>query len=511
VSPILREKLQERKRRISERLGRRPASGTGKPVLSGGNIHYEISDRVHAIAPGGLGAVHLMAQKIGLVDGINKNVHVLKRHVPYRESDHILNIALNIMAGGKRLEHIELLRNDEVYLDALGAERIPDPTTEGDFCRRFNEFHIQLLMDAINEARLRVWKQQPPEFFDEAVIDVDGTIAPTDSWCKEGIDIAYNGQWGYHPLLVSLANTGEPLYLVNRSGNRPSQEDAHQYIDRTVALCRKAGFRLITLRGDTKFSQTTYVDGWNQPDIRFLFGMDSMPNLVELAGNLPVEDFELLERPIGYEIKTAPRQRRPRVRAEIVKRRRFKNTETYEEAVAEFPYCPGACKEPYRMIVLRKRLIVTEGQMYLFEEYRYFFFITNDWSKPATELVLEANQRCDQENLIAQLKGGVGAMTMPVDTLESNWAYMVMAGLAWSLKAWVALLMPVESVGSMEQKTEKRKLLRIEFATFRAAVIQIPCQIVRTAGRLVFRLLSWNPWQASILRLVDWLHTCRLC
>jgi hypothetical protein len=102
-------------------------------------------------------------------------------------------------------------------------------------------------------------------------------------------------------------------------------------------------------------------------------------------------------------------------------------------------------------------------------------------------------------------------MTMPVDTLESNWAYMVMAGLAWSLKAWVALLMPVESSGSMEQKTEKRKLLRMEFATFRAAVIQIPCQIVRTAGRLVFRLLSWNPWQASIFRLVDWLHTCRLC
>src|ERR1700732_238034 len=115
----------------------------------------------------------------------------------------------------------------------------------------------------------------------------------------------------------------------------------------------------------------------------------------------------------GYEIKTAPRHRRPRVRAEIIKKRRFKNTETYEEAVAEFAYRPGACKEPYRMIVLRKKLIVTEGQLYLFDEYRYFFFITNDWTKPATELVLEANQRCDQENLIAQLKGGVGAMTMP--------------------------------------------------------------------------------------------------
>src|SRR5512135_25794 len=164
-------------------------------------------------------------------------------------------IAYNLLAGGSRLEHIEVRRNDQVFLDALGADRIPDPTTAGDFCRRFTEGDVQSLMDIVNETRLRVWKQQPEEFFDEAFIDADGTIAPSDGWCKQGVDIAYNGIWGYHPLVVSLANTAEPLFLVNRSGNRPSHEHADIYLDKAAALCRRAGFRKITFRGDTKFTQ----------------------------------------------------------------------------------------------------------------------------------------------------------------------------------------------------------------------------------------------------------------
>src|SRR5437667_10213241 len=107
----------------------------------------------------------LHALRTGLIHDIDHNLHLLKRHQPYHESDHVLNIAFNILAGGKRIEHLELRRNDEVYLDALGAVRLPDPTTEGDFCRRFSEPDVVTLMDTINQTRLRVWSQQPAEFF----------------------------------------------------------------------------------------------------------------------------------------------------------------------------------------------------------------------------------------------------------------------------------------------------------------------------------------------------------
>ncbi len=249
-------------------------------MMSATEIHYESANRVRGLSAGGIGAMFLLAQYVDLIGEIDRTLHVLKRHMPYHESDHVLNIAFNILAGGKRIEHLELRRNDEVYLDALGATRIPDPTTAGDFCRRFSVADVQILMDLINVVRLRVWKQQPADFFEHAVIEADGTMVPTDAECKQGVDINHKGVWGYHPLLISLANTAEPLYLFNRSGNRPSHEEAPVYLDKAIDLCRQAGFRRITLRGDTDFTQTKHLDRWDgSGDVTFLFGIDAYPVL----------------------------------------------------------------------------------------------------------------------------------------------------------------------------------------------------------------------------------------
>ena len=504
--------LNERKRRILNRIENRPGPEREEPMMTASNIHYELADRVQGLSAGGIGAIHLLARRTGLIGDIDRNLHLFKRHLPYHESDHVLNIAYNILAGGKKIEHLELRRNDEVYLNALGAVRIPDPTTAGDFCRRFAEHDVVTLMDAVNETRLRVWSEQPPEFFEEAILDVDGTLVGTDAECKEGVDIAYDGTWGYHPLLISLANTAEPLYLVNRSGNRPSHEQAAAYLDKAIDLCRRAGFRRITVRGDTDFTQTKHLDRWNSAgDIHFVFGFDNNEALKARADELPPESYSFLERPPRYEIKTAPRQQPERLKQQIVKQRGYKTIHVLEEKIAEFNYRPVACHRSYRVIVVRKLLGTDRGQMRLFEEYRYFFYITNDRVTPAEEIVFSANDRCDQENLIAQLKSGVYAVTTPVDTLVSNWAYMVMASLAWSLKAWSALLTPVSPRHAAKHESERRSLLRMEFPTFCAALIQMPCQIVRSCGRLIYRLLSWNPWQGVFLRLVERLNGCWLC
>jgi DDE family transposase len=471
-------------------------------MFSARNVHYEVADRARGIGCGGIGAVHLLSRRTGLIDAIDSNIHVLKVHLPYHESDHILNIAYNVLAGGTCLDHLELLRNDEGYLDAIGAGRIPDPTTAGDFCRRFaTEEQILALMETINEIRLKVWKQQEPGFFKLAVIDADGSIAPTFGQCKGGMNISYDGQWGYHPLVVSLANTQEPLYLLNR----PSHERADEYLDKAVALCRRAGFVLILLRGDTDFMQTWKLDEWDSAgDVSFVFGADARKPMIARAEALAADAWRRLERPAKYEVKTEPRARPDNIKEQVVREKGFKNLVLQWEDVAEFQHRPDLCKKSYRMIVLRKKISVEQGQEKLFDEYRYLFYITNDLTSTAEQIVFTANDRCDQENLIAQLKNGTGSMTNPLDNLHSNWAYMVMSSLAWTLKAWCGLLLPAAPGRWREQyRREGQSIVRMEFATFVNGLMRLPCQIVKSGRRIIYRLLSWNQWVTPLLRLAE--------
>ncbi len=503
MSNSRRKKLERRKRKILDRLAPRAWSPQDDPMLAASNIQYELAGTVRGLGAGGIGAMHLLARRTGLIEAIDDRLVVLKAHLPYHESDHVMNIAYNLMCGGTCLEDIELRRNDEVYLDALGAQRIPDPTTAGDFCRRFSESDIQALMNAINDVRLKVWQQQPTSFFDEAIIDADGTSTPTTGECKAGMGISYKSEWGYHPLIVSLANTGEPLFIMNRPGNRPSHEGAAWYLDRAGALCEKAGFKKILFRGDTDFTQTRRLDRWDAAGYRFIFGIDAMKNLVDIAENLKNTAWKQLHRPPKYEVRTQPRARPENVKERIVRERDFENIRLGSEDVAAFDYCPTLCQKTYRIVVVRKNLSMERGEQMLFDDVRYFFYITNDRAMSASEVVFCANDRCDQENLIAQLKNGVHALHAPVDNLLSNWAYMVMGSLAWTLKAWFALSLPETGRWAAKYKSEKRTVLRMEFKTFLNAFIRVPCQIVRGARRIIYRLLAWNPWQTVFLRGVD--------
>jgi len=499
---IIPEMIQRRKRSIDRRLSGPIEQDFTQPMFSASNIQYELSDRTRAVSYGGIGLVHQLVGAIGLAEAIDGRLHLLKIHLPYHESDHVLNIAYNALCEGRCLEDIELRRNDETFLDALGTQRIPDPTTEGDFCRRFiSPDQIHQLEDAIDEARLNVWAKQPKEFFEQAIIDMDGHLVGTDGECKKGMDIAYDGTWGYHPLILSLANTKEVLSILNRPGNRPSHEGAAGQCDRAIGLCRRAGFGKILLRGDTDFSQTKQLDRWDEEGVVFEFGYDATPNLKEIAENLPKSGWKKLKRPPRWQVQTQRRRRPKNVKKRIVREREFDILNLKSEEVAEFEYRPTKCKKTYRMIVVRKNISVEKGERRLFDEIRYFFYITNDWESSAAEVVFSCNDRCDQENLIEQLKNGVHAMYAPVDNLLSNWAYMVMTGLAWNLKAWLALWLPEKGRWTKKHREEKQQLLKMEFRTFVNYMIKIPCQILRTGRRLVYRLLSWNPWLRVFRRL----------
>jgi len=477
-------------------------------MFTASDIHYEIADRVRGLSSGGIGALHALARQVGLIDALDDRLHLLKFHFPYHESDHVLTFAYNALCDGTCLQDLELRRQDEVFLDALGARRSPDPTTAGDFCRRYDEASIRLLQDIVHDVRIGVWAEQPNDFFAQALIDMDGFLVETTGQCKQGMDIAYDGTWGYHALVLTLANTGEVLGLVNRSGNRPSHEGAAAEVDRAVAVCFRGGFQRVLLRGDTKFSQTEHLDRWQaDPRVQFLFGYEATANLKAVADALPERAWQPLQRPLRYEARTEARQRPDNVKEAVVVRRGFENLKLRSEQVAEFNYQPTACREGYRMVVVRKNLSVEQGERVLFDRVVYFFYLTNDWVSEAEEIVFRANDRCDQENLLAQLAGGVRALRAPVDNLTSNWAYMVMTALAWDLKAWWALLLP-ERPGRWQEKhqAEKRWVLGLEFKTFLNAFVRLPCQLVRTGGRLVYRLLAWNPHVPIFFRLMDRLH-----
>jgi hypothetical protein len=516
VNKNIRRQTAQRKRRIARRLNRlRYPDDLSRPIMRETNIHYEMTERGSGTAYGGIGLIRQLVRELKLTEEIDSRLQLFKVHRPYHESDHVLNFAYHALCDGRCLEDLELRRQDEAYLNALGAERIPDPTTAADCCRRFERRHLDALQQAFDAARLRAWSKQPAEFFQQAIIEADGTMITTDAECKQGIDINYKGEWGYHPLVITLAGTGEVLRLINRSGNRPSHEGAAAKFDECVALCRAAGFQKMLLRGDTDFSQSRHLDRWHEAgDVTFVFGYDCTAILHVLADDLPGDAWTKLERKPKYTVKTRTRTKPERVKQRIIEQRGFKDLQLQEEWVAEFRYQPEACSRAYRMIVTRKDLRVNDprqGRFFAYD-YKYFFHITNDETSSSADVTFSANDRCHQENLLAQLQS-CRALHAPVDTLLANEAYMLMTSSAWNLKAWLALMLPEESPHGVGRgathaprephTSEKKKLLGLEFRTFVNYFLRLPTQVVRTGRKLVLRLLSWNEWQPVFFRLVE--------
>jgi hypothetical protein len=409
------------------------------------------------------------------------------------------------MCGGLVLDDIELRRSDAAFLDALGARTIPDPTTAGDYCRRFQAQDIDRLMDLINDIRVGVWKRQSPAFFeDPARIDGDGSVVGTTGESKEGMDMSYDGVWGYHPLVISLANTGEPLFIINRSGNRPSHEGAAAYYTRAIALARSAGWKDVLLRGDTDFSQTAYLDGWDADGVRFIFGYDASKGMVARANAVEEAEYREFVRRADEAVEDRKQRAKPPwVKEQIVRERGYHNLCLAREDLAEFEYRPTKAKRTYRIVVLRKTIVEEQGQRCIGQDYRYFFYITNDRTMTPEQVVGEANSRCNQENLHAQLKGGVHALRAPLNTLNANWAYMVIVALAWSLKAWFALTIPVAPRQRTQHLADRERVLRMEFRSFVQRFILVPAQVIRTGRRLIYRLLGWRPELPIFFRLLD--------
>jgi hypothetical protein len=202
---VVRKISHEQSRRNSARrsrkvLARQRRAGhwgpRSEPMLTSGKISYEVGGNVEATGFGGLFAMHRLVTRLGLVTAVDADLELLKIHLPYHESDHVLTLAYSVLCGGTRLEDVDRLRNDVPLMNGLGAGLLPDPTTTGDFLRRFAEADLLTLMDAINSVRPALWRGRAADLLGEvAYLDVDGTIVATTGQFKQGVDISYKGIW----------------------------------------------------------------------------------------------------------------------------------------------------------------------------------------------------------------------------------------------------------------------------------------------------------------------------
>jgi hypothetical protein len=453
-------------------------------------VRPAVIEREPVTADGGLALAHQLAMRLGLDRAINRHLHLLRLHLPYFESDHVLAHVYNLFIGGRDIEDIQNLQHSPAVKNLLGACRIPDPTTAGDFLRRFHQDSLAALQVALDEVRPKVWRKLPRPMRRSVTLDMDSTFRKVYGVCKQGADFSYKKEWSYHPLLFTLAELGEPLRLVNRPGNRPSAEGAAELLGPCLELLT-SHFDRVTLRGDSKFSQRDILRTAIDHGAYFAIVQEMKGGLWSTAFHLPESQWKEFRAQAG---RTSPapsgrRAKRRRWRRQNVRRRGYRTLSTVREWVAEVPYTPNGFDRPLRLVF--KRQLVREDQQLSFQtHYEYRAVVSNISKKEMSPsaLVHFAYGRCDQENAIEQAKNGLGAMRMPTGELLANGAFLLAAEIAWSLRAWLSLL------------ALPRETLRWEWGWFRRAFVHVPAEIIRQARSAVVRFHTSHRFTPHVFR-----------
>jgi hypothetical protein len=444
-----------------------------------------------AVTPyGGLALAHDLAMRLGLDRDLNRTLDLLRIHLPYAESDHVLTHVYNQYVGGRCIEDIANLQHSEAVRHLLGACRIPDPSTAGDFLRRFDPQSLRAWQNTIDRARVQVWRTMSPARRRVATVDLDSTLKVVYGECKQGADFAYTGQWAYHPLLLSLAETRELLRTINRPGNAASADGAAEALGEVLDLTCEH-FDRVFVRGDSAFYQRAILAECLVRGVDFAVVMDAYAGLIEKAESLPESAWRPFsahraERVARAAADRRTRRKRFRHRRHRARRRGYRTLTTTRQWVAEFTHTLPFRLEEYglvgpltfRVVVKRQRVETTKGQEHLFTEYRYRFVITSidAADMDASELLCFAYGRCDQENLIEQAKNGIAALRMPTGELLANAAFLMAGQLAWCLRAWLSLLaLPPETA-------------RWEWKWFRQAFVYVAATITQRSRRAVVYL-----------------------
>lgn len=449
-------------------------------VLRHPKLHLQ--QEAGAVTPyGGLTLAARLVSVLGLPQLLDEGLMLLKQHRPFTEADHVLAHVYNLFVGGTCIEDLANLQQSEAVVRMLGACRLPDPTTAGDFLRRFGAADLEALDEAIDEAQDRVWRKvhgrgkQPL-----GIIDIDSHVKQVYGLQKQGADFSYKGTWSYHPLAITLAGTQEVLRLINRPGNAPSAEGAAEHLRELLPRLGRR-FKRLVVRGDTAFLDHQITDTVHQSGQFFALVMPAYGNVKTLADELPQQVWEVFEpaaRVRGKRRAAAAksRRRRPNLRRAKALERKKRDLQLQAQWIAEVPYTLARSAHEYRLIIRRQLISETDRQGHLFDTWRYRFVLTNLKDMSASEVLDLTYQRCDQENVIEQLISGVAGMRMPTGELLANGAFLCCARLAHNLKSWISqIALPAETV-------------RWKWKRFRQAFLYVGATVVHHGRQVWVRL-----------------------
>lgn len=467
------------------------SSETSGRVFRHPKLHVS-EERGEATAYGGLSLAAALVGRLGVERALDRALDLLQSHRPFTESDHVLTHVYNLFVGGTCIEDIGHLQASEPVRRMLGAVRIPDPTTAGDFLRRFDPESLGALDGAIDVGQEGVWRRRyGRKKVDRAIVDLDSHVHPVYGDQKEGADFSYKGPLAYHPLVISLAETQECLRLINRPGNTPSAEGAEAHLEELFPwLLRR--FRKVVVRGDAAFCNQKIFDACEAHGQYFAVVSPAQRNFEALADALPESAWKPYRGP-GGRARSAPRpsrrrRRRPNLRRRLARQRGKHDLKLERQWVAEIPYQPERSKRTFRLVIRRQR-IEEHHQGELFELWRYRYVMTNLPRSTSTQEAVDLTyQRCDQENVIEQLQHGIAGMRMPTGGLLSNAAFLTCARLAHNLKAWLA------------QLALPRETMRWEWKRFRHAFVYVAARVLRQSRQIHVRIAASHRTAPTIVQ-----------
>jgi Transposase DDE domain. len=409
--------MQKVKKKIPEKL----MKGIPLTIRPGHTIRLKGTNEPLTVHTG-LSLFYAMAETLKIPKILDSHVRVKQRDSGYPESEHILALAANAFVGGDFLDDLEALREDDAIKMAIGRKEIPDPTTAGDFCRRFKLGHILQINKAFAEIEHEVYKQRKE--VSHLTVDVDAKVHEVYGKKKQGAAKAYNGVYSLQPMYAFADETDELLHVEVRSGNTHPGAKAVSYL-RRLAKKISSSVEKMYFRSDSAFYNREVVEFCEEKGWEFSITADQTAALLRAINALAPDAWR-------------------------------QDTEDAERAYGEFTYNPVKWKKAYRYLVRREREKEKHGQKGLFEKYSYYVVVTNKEGEVKPLMKAHASRgRCEKR---------IGQFTneflshLPLGEFMANWVYLLCAQLAYNLSLWIRDLVLPKSYRKKHIKRIRRTI-----------------------------------------------------